>query len=453
MPPEQLTLRYIPLNQALRWERNPKRHGLPEIIESIAHHGFKDPPKFEPLLNDGQGGIVEGNGRIEALTQMHADGQQAPRGIIADDNGMWTVPILFGVDAPSMAAAESYGVSHNNLTLAGAGFTPDQIAMLWEPDTYAALLASLQQAGETPIGLTDAQLAKLLTALAPEPEPGNGGDEFDVDTALEQPSRVQLGDIWQIGDVHRLACGDSRDKTVIDRLLAGERPVLMVTDPPYGVKYDPKWRHERNISHGTGMLGEVLNDDVTDWSEAYQNVDAQVAYVWHAGLYAAEFAWSLDKSGYKRIAQIIWVKDQFALGRGDYHYQHEPCWYAVREKETHNWQGSRTQTSTWQIRRLSSNVETSDEEVWGHSTQKPLECMARPMRNNTEKGDLVCDPFLGSGTSMIAAHREGRRCYGVELSTTYCEVILQRAEAEGLRVELVWRGSAAGAADDDGETR
>ena len=242
--------------------------------------------------------------------------------------------------------------------------------------------------------------------------------------------------VWVIGGVHRLLVGDCTDPANVARLMGGERPVLMVTDPPYGVEYDPSWRKKAGINNSHGMMGKVENDGRVDWKDAYAVSNAQVAYVWHAGRHARHVAENLDDAGYEIVAQIIWAKDRFALSRGDYHWQHEPCWYAVAKGRSHNWQGARNQSTLWEIARLSSNKDYSEEDVWGHGTQKPIECMQRPIENNTAQGDLTYDPFLGSGTTLIAAHRTGRRCYGCELAPKYADVILRRAEAENLTVEL-----------------
>src|SRR5437016_5363320 len=120
---EALSIRYVHLSQALAWAwtDNPKLHDLPKVKESIRRHGFKDPPKFEPTLNAGAGGIVEGNGRMQGLSEMHAAAEPAPRGIGVDDDGAWWVPVLFGVDAASQAEASSYGIDHNWLTVSPLG--------------------------------------------------------------------------------------------------------------------------------------------------------------------------------------------------------------------------------------------------------------------------------------------------------------------------------------------
>ena len=140
-------------------------------------------------------------------------------------------------------------------------------------------------------------------------------------------------------------------------------------------------------------------------------------YVWHAGKYAAIVQQSIEACGFEICNQIIWAKDRFALSRGNYHWQHEPCWYAVRNDA--HWNGDRSQSTLWPIK-------AREDGGHGHGTQKPVECMRRPMLNNSNPGQVIYDPFLGSGTSIIAAESVARRCYGLEIEPAYCDVIIRR---------------------------
>ena len=200
----------------------------------------------------------------------------------------------------------------------------------------------------------------------------------------------------------------------------------MITDPPYGVDYDPEWRDESDLVVGERSKGKVKNDDRVDWTDAYSLFTGDVVYIWHAGRYAERIAKNLIDCGFEIVSQIIWAKQHFAISRGNYHWQHEPCWYAVRKGKNHRWQGSRDQSTLWEIKNNNAFGNSNPEEKFGHGTQKPIECMARPIRNNSEKGDIVYDPFLGSGTSLIAAEQLGRICYGLELEPKYCDMIIAR---------------------------
>lgn len=242
-------------------------------------------------------------------------------------------------------------------------------------------------------------------------------DEDEVPEPPQEPKTVR-GDLYEIGR-HRLLCGDSTNSDDVAKLLGGASPHLMVTDPPYGVEYDPHWRAEAGVNKSIRKMGLVANDNRVDWSAAYALFPSTVAYVWHAGQHASEVQKSLNDAGYGIVCQIIWAKDRFALSRGDYHWQHEPCWYAVRNGSNHSWTAGRDQSTLWRVNR-------ADDAGHGHGTQKPVECMARPIRNNSSEGQAVCDPFLGSGTTLIAAEQLHRACYGMGIDPKYCDVIVSR---------------------------
>jgi DNA modification methylase len=194
----------------------------------------------------------------------------------------------------------------------------------------------------------------------------------------------------------------------------------MVTDPPYGVEYDPSWRNETGVS-ATSRTGKVTNDDRADWREAWALFPGDVAYVWHADRQAAVVQASLEANGFAIRCQLVWAKPRFVLGRGDYHWQHEPCWYAVRKGATGHWQGARDQATLWTIGRADE-----EDDATRHGTQKPVECVRRPIVNNSEAGDAVYEPFAGSGSTLIAAETTGRRCYAIEIEPAYCDVVIER---------------------------
>jgi DNA modification methylase len=200
----------------------------------------------------------------------------------------------------------------------------------------------------------------------------------------------------------------------------------MLTDPPYGVGYDPQWREQAGLGKQR-QTGAVINDDRVDWSAAYKLFPGDVAYVWHAGIYAPEVAISLADAGFEIRTQIIWAKQHFAMSRGHYHWQHKPCWYAVRKGQPAGWRGGRKESTLWEVPNLNPfGTAGTEDAVTGHGTQKPVELMRRPILNHTEEGDLIYDPFLGSGSTLIAAERASRVCYGLEISAGYVDAIVLR---------------------------
>lgn len=259
-------------------------------------------------------------------------------------------------------------------------------------------------------------------------------DNEVLEPAKDEDAITKLGDVYELDGCHIVICGDSTCPDGILPHLEKHQPILMVTDPPYGVEYDASWRNGHDLNLGKGFdgkqnraIGKVKNDDRIDWSISYSLFSGSIAYIWHAGKYGSQVAKHIENCEFEIMYQIIWAKQHFVFGRGDYHWQHEPCWYAVRKGCNHNWKGDRKQTTLWEINNNNPFGSGSDkEEKTGHSTQKPIECMARPIRNHTDAGDYVYDPFLGSGTTLIAAEQLKRKCIGVELSPAYCDIIVNR---------------------------
>jgi DNA modification methylase len=279
-------------------------------------------------------------------------------------------------------------------------------------DDLQAILAELSQLPELELeelrldALLDSTLAGIVEDEVPEPP---------------RKPITRPGDLWILGD-HRLLCGDSTRSEDVTRLLDGGRPRLMVTDPPYGVAYDPAWRTEAAkrglLTFAPRRDGKVTNDDRVDWRESWQLFPGDVAYVWHAGVFTASTASQLEDSGFEIRSQIIWRKPTFAISRGHYHWQHEPCWYAVRQGASAGWIGDRSQTTVWDVLGRS-------ETKTNHATQKPVECMARAIRNHD--GD-VYEPFAGSGTTVIAAEQLHRRSVAMEIEPAWCDVVVMRWE-------------------------
>ena len=379
----------LAVDRLVPYAKNAKKHDdrqVAAIAGSIREFGFTN-----PVLIDGQDGIIAGHGRVLAAQKL----------------GLASVPCIRLAHLTD-AQRRAYILADNRLAELGGG---------WDLDMLAAEVEAIDWAELDAFKLDDMDLGEILE----EAERGSEGDadaEPQIDRAeeLNQTWGVKAGDLWLVGE-HRLVCGDSTKAEDVARVLGDARPVLMVTDPPYGVEYDPSWRADAGINKNQGKMGKVANDDVADWSPAWNLFPGDAAYVYYASLKSATVQASLEVCGFKIRAQIIWAKDRMTLSQGDYHWQHEPCWYAVRDGKPGHRTDDRKQTTLW-------NIPARDDSGHGHSTQKPIECMARPMRNHD--APEVYDPFLGSGTTMVAAQNLSRKCYGLEISPAYCAVILQR---------------------------
>jgi hypothetical protein len=313
------------------------------------------------------------------------------------------------------------------------GLTADQKRTLAIADNRATELSTWnveQLAADLDAGLSLDQWfrpdesAALLAQLKPRSE----ADPDDVPTM--RATDISQGDLFTLGS-HRICCGDSTDPVVVAAVLGDDTPLLCATDAPYGVRYDPSWRV--GVHGGFACqhaLGAVTNDDRIDWTAAFRLFAGDVIYAWHAGVHAPEVGDALRALGFDLRAQIVWVKQAFALSRGAYHWQHEPAWYAVRQGRTAHWQGDRTQSTVWQVASLNpAGGSRADENApTGHSTQKPVALFEKPYLNHTRSGDAVFEPFSGSGTAMIAAERTGRRCLAIELEPAYVQLAVDRWE-------------------------
>ena len=377
-----------PIDRLRPYVRNAKVHGddqVAKIAASMAKFGWTVPCM---VANDGE--LIAGHGRVLAATML----------------GLKEVPVI-RLGHLDEAERRAYRIADNKLTELGdwdEAMLRDEIAGLLAEDFDLSLL-----------GITDEDLDALLQ----DPDVGDGATEGEDDIPEPPEDPVSRpGDLWLLGK-HRLLCGDATVATDVERVLNGTQPLLMVTDPPYGVKYDPAWRNKTGAS-ATKRTGKVLNDDRADWREAWALFSGDVAYVWHGALHATTVAESLEAAGFNVRSQIIWAKDRLVLSRGDYHWQHEPCWYAVKKTGKGHWAGDRKQTTLWQISGKDQDADTV------HGTQKPVECMRRPILNNSSPGQAVYEPFMGSGTTLIAAETTGRVCYGIELNPTYVDVAVQR---------------------------
>ena len=314
---------------------------------------------------------------------------------------------------------EDERLSVSLLTVTATGSLDFDALAAWDTDVLQSLGLGAEYKAE--LDDTAANIAAMLDALTAENvEPVDAEPQVDRAEELREKWGVELGDLWELdsgkGYAHRLICGDCTDKAVVEKAF-DIQPEIMVTDPPYGVEYDPSWRADAGVNHNDAKMGKVENDDIADWTPAWQLFDGDVAYVYHAGIMSGIVQRSLESCGFIARSQIIWNKDRMALSRGDYHWKHEPCWYVVRKGKLAKRTDDRTQVTVW-------DIPARDDSGHGHGTQKPIECMERPIRNHNF--EVVYDPFLGSGTTLIACERLGRKCRAVEISPAYVAVALER---------------------------
>ena len=281
----------------------------------------------------------------------------------------------------------------------------------WDTEMLKLELADLNSLGADLkiLGFSEQELAAALSTTVA------GLVREDEIPELADATIARRGDVWMLGP-HRIGCGDSTDANLVSTVLAGAAPHLMVTDPPYGVEYDPAWRHRRGVN-SSARKDKIQNDEVADWAPAWRLFPGEIAYVWHGALRSTIVAESLFKAGFAIRAQIIWAKERLVMSQGDYHWQHEPCWYAVRKKG--HWTGDRKQTTLWSIPSGGQDAKTR------HATQKPVECMRRPMLNHSDPGQAIYEPFLGSGTTLIAAQSVGRVCFAIEIDPLFVDLAIR----------------------------
>lgn len=385
-------LRLVPIQDLRPYPHNAKKHSKEQIYlieESLRRNDY-----YQPIAVDKDNVIVVGHGRFEALKNINPNQK------------------IEVVDLSYLSPEEikKLRILDNKI-----------VSNEWDKEALEEEIRSLYESLEDDIekicletAMDIAEISRLL------PEETLGDDDLPENV----PAISKLGDFWELGE-HRLICGDATSVETTEKLFKNQVPKIMVTDPPYGVQYDPTWRG-KVVGQKVVQKGLVRNDTETLWQAAYKLFPGEVMYVWHSGIYSADFASSIAESGFEVRSQIIWVKQSPVISRGHYHWQHEPCYYAVRKGSKAYWRGDRKETTVWEIANLNSAKQGAENEKMGHGTQKPLECMARPIRNHTLLGEVIYEPFLGSGTTLIAAEKLSRKCFAVELDPAYCDLSVLR---------------------------
>jgi DNA modification methylase len=384
-----------PLTAIVPYPQNARTH-TDEQIDLLANLMLRYGVD-QPIVVDEAGVILKGHGRRLAAIKA----------------GFETFPVVV-----------QHGLSDDDKR--ALRIADNQVALLagWDAELMQLELGELKLHGfDLPLlGFGDAELASFLDS-----NPGL----TDPDEVPEPPAVpvTRPGDVWLLGR-HRLLCGDATNADDVAKALGGVQPHLMVTDPPYGVNFDPTWRKG---SEGRTYMGDTPDKEAV-WKEVWNLFRGDVCYIWVAPSKLKDIWIALeDEIGFDLRSLIIWNKERFIIGRGHYCWNHECCYYGVRTGKTAHWQGARDQPTVWNIKHLASDT--------NHGAQKPVECMKRPIENNSSPGQAVYDPFVGSGSTIIAAEMTGRACHAIEISPAYVDVAVLR-----------WQDFTGNAATLDGQT-
>lgn len=402
MPIEEIEIKNLKM-----LEKNPRKITKQAMLKLVS--SLEDDPSFikeRPVLVNLVNGVYEvygGNQRVKAAKKLK-----------------WkTISCAVSEDLPEERIKER--IIKDNQTY--GEFDYSALASDWDVDMLLDC------------GVAQEQLsAYSVETISPEQE-----NEV-LESKKDEDASTNTGDLYELND-HRLLCGDSANPDCVSKLLEDKQslvphePILMVTDPPYGVNYDPSYKKTGSKYNNfdkhqyKNSIKKVKNDDQVNWSLSWHLFPGNIAYVWHASTFTSEVQKSLIEAEFEVVSNIIWVK-QHGFNRGDYHWYHETCLYAVRKGQNHNWQGSNKERTVWEIDSLCPTGRKKESfennEKTSHSTQKPLECMAKPIRNNTCEGEGVYDPFIGSGTTLIACEQLKRNCFGIEISPAYCDIVVDR---------------------------
>jgi DNA modification methylase len=407
-----------PIDKLVFYARNPRKNdsAVDRMCSCIREFGFKI-----PVLARSDGEVVDGHLRLKAARKL----------------GIAEVPVIL-CDEWTEAQVRAFRLMVNrSVTWAS-----------WDEELLALEVQELKES-DFDLDLTGFDPGEIDSLLALEDDERANATPPLPETPVSRP-----GELWLLGR-HRVLCGDATGAEAVARLLADRKPRLMVTDPPYGIELDSEWRDRAGLNgcgpaeasymkHRTeGHTNTSISSDTrADWSDAFALVPSlEVAYVWHASKFTREVLDGLLRIGFLHHQQIIWNKGRTVLTRTHYWFQHEPAWY-VRKKNA-PWFGKPGENSTiWDSPSPKFIMGGSDEDKFDHPTQKPVELMRRPILNHLRRGELVYDPFLGSGTTLAAAELTERVCFGLELDPKYVDVIIQR-----------WQGLSGKKATLDGDGR
>jgi site-specific DNA-methyltransferase (adenine-specific) len=395
-----MKIEQVAVTALIPYAKNSRTHDdaqVAQIAASIKEFGWTN-----PILVDGERGIIAGHGRLMAARKL----------------GMTEVPVIELKDL-TPTQKKAYIIADNRLAL-NAGWD-DQLLTI-ELNELLADKFSLDLLGFN---------ADELNALLNPVEINEGlVDEDEVPEPPPEPI-TKLGDVWLLGN-HRLMCGDSTQIDQLEKLCNGRPVDMWLTDPPYnvalGMNETPEEAKKRNRrTDGLTVKNDSMsNDDFRQFlRDAYVAADVvmkqgAVFYIWHADSEGFNFRGAAVDAGWKVRQCLIWKKSSIVMGRQDYHWKHEPCLYGWKEGAGHLWAADRKQSTILEFEKPGRNGE--------HPTMKPVALFEYQMLNNTKGGDIVLDSFGGSGTTMIAAEKNGRVGYLMEFDPKYCDVIVKRWE-------------------------
>lgn len=439
----QPEIRVVSLQDLKPWDKNPRRgHAVDAIARSIEAFGYQAPI----IVQKSTLRVLAGHGRLEALKRK----------------GYTDAPVVIADLTDEQATL--YTIADNKL---GELST-------WDEQLLADIVQGLNLATTalSVTGFDEAALRELLQDLDADPH-------VDADEVLEPEASAvsQAGDLWELGR-HRMLCGDARHKASYEAVMRSDGAALIFTDPPYGVDYKAK---KFDLIKNDELKGDALLAFLTEafvLASTWTHPKAAF-YIWHASSTREDFAWAMKAAGLVERQYLLWVKPSITLGHADYHWQHEPCFYAAKDGQAPVFYGDRTQGTVWHVASRAGNrlryqlgqgltISTGDRElyvapaaprakklrrvriqpdqvvelateisagdVWAvgrdaateHPTQKPVELARRAIENSSRPGDMVLDPFLGSGSTLLAAEISGRTCRGLELAPQYVDVIVRR---------------------------
>ena len=379
-----------PTAKLLPYARNARTHSeeqVAQIAASIAEFGFTN-----PILAGADGVIVAGHGRLAAAHKL----------------GLALVPVVV-LEHLSPTQRRALVIADNRIA-ENAG---------WDEAMLRIELVTLQD-DDFDVSLTGFDADALAELLADEDGNGDGETDDDAVPEITETPISRPGDVWLL-DGHRLLCGDSTKTECFEQLLQGEQVDMVFTDPPYNVNYA---NTAKDKMRGTNRA--ILNDNLGDgfYDFLLAALTPTIANC-RGGIYVAMSSSELDvlqsafrEAGGKWSTFVIWAKNTFTLGRSDYQRQYEPILYGWPEGATRHWCGDRDQSDVWQIKKPHKNDL--------HPTMKPVELVERAIRNSSRPGNLVLDPFGGSGTTLIAAEKSGRLARLIELDPKYVDVIVRR---------------------------